>query len=103
MRFLFRSKLPIHYKFSSTAYIFSYYAIACAVPLTILNYVMLGVLDLQTLSAYLPSWQTQVSLLVVFGLAAPFALAILRYRSGQAGLMHALLTQVRRRFPHFSC
>jgi cellulose synthase/poly-beta-1,6-N-acetylglucosamine synthase-like glycosyltransferase len=36
------SNIPIHCKISVLGYIFSYYAIACAWPLTVLNYVLIG-------------------------------------------------------------
>jgi hypothetical protein len=91
--FLFKSNLPVHYKFSSTGYIFSYYAIAIALPLSILNYVLLGVFPDIVDKAYLPSWNVLLAVWVVFTASAPIALSILRFRSGSAGLWEAFKTQ----------
>lgn len=94
LRFLCLSKLPVHYKFSSMAYIFSYYAIACAIPLTLMNYALVGLFEENITNAYLPSWNVLVSLWIVFSVASPFAYAVLRYRVGKAGLLEALWQQV---------
>jgi hypothetical protein len=95
LRFLCLSKLPVHYKFSSMGYIFSYYAIACAIPMTILNYVIIGLYDEDITGSYLPSWNALVALWVVFSAASPLAYAILKYRCGKAGLLEAIWQQVR--------
>jgi hypothetical protein len=93
LRFLFKSNLPIHYKFTSTGYIFSYYAFGVAVPLTLLNYILVGLFSSDLDLAYMPSWNVLMAVWVVFTAAAPIALSILRFRSGQAGLWEAFRTQ----------
>lgn len=56
-RFVWADGIPLHSKISVLAYISSYYAIACAMALSVLNWVLVGiysdVLDL----FYLESWQ----------------------------------------------
>jgi hypothetical protein len=94
LRFLFKSNLPIHYKFTSTGYIFSYYALALAVPLSIPNFVLVGIFGDLLDNVYLPSWNVMVAIWVVFAGGAPIAFAVLRYRSGSESLLTSFKDQV---------
>ncbi|GAA6058764.1 hypothetical protein JCM10212_001880 [Sporobolomyces blumeae] len=94
-QFFWSSNLPIHYKFSSWAYLVSYYAISVAVPLSVIGYILYGLFIPSIDAAYMPSWQVNVALFVVFGCASAFAFAILRYRSGQADLATVLWEQAK--------
>jgi hypothetical protein len=40
--FFLHSNLPLHYKFSSWAYLVSYYAISVAVPLSVVSYLVVS-------------------------------------------------------------
>ncbi|KAL7413266.1 glycosyl transferase family group 2-domain-containing protein [Mrakia frigida] len=91
--FLVRSSLPIHYKFSSFAYMMSYYAIGVAWPLSILNFALYG-LFIPTLDlAYVPAWNITLGLLVVFSAASSVSFSVLRFRSGDCGILRALFEQ----------
>ncbi|GAA5975719.1 hypothetical protein JCM5350_002705 [Sporobolomyces pararoseus] len=98
--FFLHSNLPLHYKFSSWAYLVSYYAISVAVPLSVVSYLVYGLFAPSIDVAYLPSWQVNVALFVVFGCASGFAFATLRYRSGQASFMTAFGEQIKWTLPN---
>ncbi|GAA5948186.1 hypothetical protein JCM10213_007061 [Rhodosporidiobolus nylandii] len=93
--FFWESNLPLHYKFSSWAYMMSYYGISVAMPLSIAGYILYGLFIPSLDTAYMPSWNVNVALFVVFGCASAFAFAILRYRAGQADLQTALWEQLK--------
>ncbi|BGP57371.1 hypothetical protein JCM8202_005788 [Rhodotorula sphaerocarpa] len=93
--FFWQSNLPLHYKFSSWAYMMSYYGISVAFPLSIAGYVLYGMFIPSLDNAYQPSWKVTVALMLVFGCASAFAFAILRYRSGQCGLHTAVWEQAK--------
>lgn len=59
------------------------YAIACAVPLAIANYIMVGLYNDSLDQFYLTSWKIFVGMLVVFNALSPLAFAMLRHRLGQ--------------------
>ncbi|GAA5940458.1 hypothetical protein JCM3775_005096 [Rhodotorula graminis] len=93
--FFWQSNLPLHYKFSSFAYMMSYYGISVAFPLSIAGYILYGLFIPSLDNAYMPSWKVTVALFVVFGCASAFAFAVLRFRSGQCGLHTALWDQIK--------
>ncbi len=65
LRFLW-SDIKITSKITILAYIFTYYAIAAALPLTLANYLMVGWIQDQIDQFYLASWKIFVGMLVVF-------------------------------------
>ncbi|ATY61836.1 hypothetical protein A9K55_007237 [Cordyceps militaris] len=77
-------------KISIISYMCSYFALGSALLLTCLNYFLIGWIRDELASAYLTSWNVFLSLIVVFNGAGPIALAILRYRTGERGLVGAL-------------
>ncbi|KAK3351747.1 glycosyl transferase family group 2-domain-containing protein [Neurospora tetraspora] len=77
-------------KISIFAYICSYFALASALMLTLLNYFLVGWFVDTLDHAYMSSWQVFVSLVVVFNIMGHIALAALRYRTGDRSLLSSL-------------
>ncbi|KAJ7594440.1 glycosyl transferase family group 2-domain-containing protein [Mycena floridula] len=75
------SGVPIHYKISNLAYMFSYYGLAFAMPIAILNYLLLG-FQLPTDGFYLHSFEIWLATTVVFFGAGNLGYTILEYRKG---------------------
>ncbi|CBQ71416.1 conserved hypothetical protein (fragment), partial [Sporisorium reilianum SRZ2] len=75
------SSAPIHYKFSASSYIFSYYAIAAAFPMTWALYLVEGwcypVLD----PSFLTPFRIWVAVVVVFTIGGNVSQIIARYRA----------------------
>lgn len=110
MTFLW-SSLQLSSKITVLGYVSSYYALASAFPLTVLNYFIVGWFEGYLDKFYMESWKgshplvymkrniklTYVSpivflgLLVVFSAAGNISLAIIRYRLGEKSLMSALI------------
>lgn len=92
---LFRRLLWCNMQLSSKitilAYIATYYALAFGLPLTILNYFLIGWNNGYIDTFYIESWRIFVALLVVFSGMGNVCLAILRYRLGERSLIGALL------------
>ncbi|KAG9677624.1 hypothetical protein KCU95_g15013, partial [Aureobasidium melanogenum] len=86
------SAMPLPSKFTIMAYIGTYYAIGSAWLLTILNYFLLGWYNSYQDKYYLDSFQVYLAIIVVFTGLGNVALAILRYRTDEQGLIRALLT-----------
>lgn len=84
------SNIMISSKISIFAYICSYFALASALMLTLLNYLLVGWFLDQLDHCYLSSWQVFVSLIAVFNLIGHISLAVLRYRTGDKGLLSSL-------------
>ncbi|KAM3502634.1 hypothetical protein MY10362_004703 [Beauveria mimosiformis] len=78
-------------KISIMSYMCSYFALGSALLLTCLNYFLIGWIRNELATAYLTSWNVFLSLIVVFNGAGPIALAVLRYRTGERGLVGALV------------
>ncbi|TKA53497.1 hypothetical protein B0A55_12355 [Friedmanniomyces simplex] len=70
-------------KITIIAYIFTYYAIASAIPLTLANYLIVGWFTDQIDQFYIDSWKIFVGMAVVFNVLSPLAYAMLRHRLGQ--------------------
>lgn len=84
------SPMPIASKITIMAYIGTYYAIASAWILTLLNYFVLGWLNGYYDHYYIDSFQVYLSILVVFNGLGNVALGVLRYRTGTHNLFWAL-------------
>lgn len=82
---LFRTFLwceaPLHYKFSACSYIFSYYAIACALPLSIALFLVQGWFYPVLLPTFLPPFNIWVAVVFVFSIGGNVAQVIARYRA----------------------
>jgi hypothetical protein len=90
LRFLW-SDIKISSKVTILAYIFTYYAIAAALPLTLMNYLVLGWLQEDVDQFYLASWKIWVGMLVVFNILSPLAFAAIRHRLNQKRFFPSLL------------
>ncbi len=89
-RFLF-SKMPLPSKFTICAYIGTYYAIGSSLPLTLMNYFIIGWFNGALDHYYLDSFKVFVSIIYVFTALGNISLAILRYRTGEKNIFAALL------------
>ncbi|KAM0227015.1 hypothetical protein ACHAPO_011899 [Fusarium lateritium] len=89
-RFLW-SNMPVSSKVSIIAYIFTYYAIAAGVLLTMVNYVIVGLFFYDLDQFYMPSWGIWVSLLVVFNGIGTVATSMTRHRLKEKSFFLAIL------------
>lgn len=78
-------------KVTILGYIATYYALAFGLPLTLLNYFLVGWYNGYIDKFYIDSWKIFVALLVVFSGLGNVCLAILRYRLSEKGLIAALM------------
>jgi hypothetical protein len=85
-QFLF-SCIPLPKKLTIVAYIGTYYAIAAAWSLSIANYFITGWFNGYYDKYYLDSFAIYVSIITVFTGLGNVALAVLRYRVNEQGLM----------------
>ncbi|KAM6494911.1 Glycosyl transferase family group 2 domain containing protein [Amanita muscaria] len=88
-RFLW-SRAPLHYKISMLAYMFSYYGIACAVVVGVVNYVFLG-FQFPVDGFYIHSFEIWLACMVVFWGAGNVGYTLLEYRLGHRGLIAGFL------------
>ncbi|EQL03458.1 hypothetical protein OCS_00843 [Ophiocordyceps sinensis CO18] len=86
-----RSNIMLSSKISIMAYMCSYYALGAPLPLSMMNYFIVGWFRDNLASCYLTSWNVFLSLVVVFNAASPVALAIFRYRTGERSLLGSLV------------
>jgi hypothetical protein len=96
------SGMQISSKISIIGYIATYYALAFSLPLTVLNYFLVGWMSSKIDHYYIESWKVLVSVLVVFSGLSPLALATLRYRLGEKGFFSAFL-ECLKWLPMFTC
>lgn len=89
-RFLF-GNAPIHYKWASCSYCFSYYAIGLAFPLTLGLTLVQGWLGRDVQAPYIPSFEVLVACLVVYSAGGTVSLAIVRFRAGVGSLFKIML------------
>ncbi|KAK7740513.1 hypothetical protein SLS53_005356 [Cytospora paraplurivora] len=90
IRMFLGSRMMLSSKISVFSYICSYFAIGVGLPMTVLNYFIVGWIDDSLDHFYMPSWKVFVSLLVVFNLVGGIALAIIRYRTGERALISSI-------------
>ncbi|KAF3905647.1 hypothetical protein ABW21_db0205035 [Orbilia brochopaga] len=87
--------VPTASKFHITAYLFSYHAMASSLPLTILNYILVGWFKGEFDQFFIQSWQTFMATIFVFNIAGNIALALLRYRLSEKKFFLSLLENLR--------
>lgn len=91
---LFRSFLFSNIRFTSKvtiiSYIGTYYAIGAAWIMTSANYFAIGWFNGYLDKYYVDSWKVWISIIVVFNGLGNVALAVMRYRVGEKGLLYAL-------------
>ncbi|EJD00575.1 uncharacterized protein FOMMEDRAFT_112123 [Fomitiporia mediterranea MF3/22] len=84
------SNAPIHYKISMLSYMFSYYGIAAAITLSLINYLVLG-FALNIDGYYMHSFEIWLACTVVFPGAGNVGFTLLEYRLGTRSLLDALI------------
>ncbi|KAI0125339.1 glycosyl transferase family group 2-domain-containing protein [Xylariales sp. AK1849] len=89
-RFLF-SNIRFTSKITVISYIGTYYAIGAAWIMTSVNYFIMGWYNGYLDKYYVDSWQVWFSIIIVFNGLGNIALAIMRYRLGERGLLRALV------------
>ncbi|KAK1926386.1 glycosyl transferase family group 2-domain-containing protein [Papiliotrema laurentii] len=90
-RFVWADGIPLHSKISVLAYISSYYAIACALALSLLNWVLVGLFSNTLDLYYLESWQVFLTCIVIFSGLSNISSAIFQYRLNTNSLGNALI------------
>ncbi|KAF4951030.1 hypothetical protein FGADI_7767 [Fusarium gaditjirri] len=90
LRFLW-SNIPITSKITITAYIFTYYAIASGLFLTVANYIIIGLFPDKLDHLYMPSWGIWLSLVVVFNGLGSVAFSMARHQLKEEVFWKALL------------
>ena len=88
-RFIF-STMPLPSKLTILAYIGTYYAIASAWILTLLNYFIIGWFNANHDKYYVDSFKIYFGIICVFTALGNFALAILRYRIEEGSIFGGL-------------
>ncbi|ODN75346.1 hypothetical protein L202_06522 [Cryptococcus amylolentus CBS 6039] len=89
--FVWAESIPLHSKISVLAYISSYYAIACAMILSTLNWVLVGLFDDSLDLFYLESWQVFLTCIVIFCGLSNVSSAIFQYRLNTNSIGNALV------------
>lgn len=88
-KFVF-SNMPLPSKVTIIAYIGTYYAIGASWIMTTANYFAMGWWNGYLDKYYFDSWKIWISVYVVFVGLGNVALAVVRYRTGEKGLLYAL-------------
>ncbi|KAF7307706.1 Glyco-trans-2-like domain-containing protein [Mycena kentingensis (nom. inval.)] len=92
--FLWCRAAPLHYKISMMAYMFSYYGIAAAISIGILNYVLLG-FQFSVDGFYRGSFEVWLACTVVFFALGTVGYTLLEYRLGHQDLLRGFLTNLK--------
>lgn len=85
------SPIKVTSKVTILGYIGTYYAIASAIPLTLVNYLIVGWFNDDVDQFYITSWKIFVGMAVVFNVLSPLAYAMLRHRLGQKTFFWSLV------------
>ncbi|WWD07950.1 hypothetical protein V865_006058 [Kwoniella europaea PYCC6329] len=89
--FVWADGIPLHSKISVLAYISSYYAIACSLLLSLVNWVLIGLFDDVLDLFYLESWQVFLTCIVIFCGLSNVSSALFQYRLNTNSLGNALV------------
>ncbi|KAI0315682.1 glycosyl transferase family group 2-domain-containing protein [Amylostereum chailletii] len=90
LRIFMWSDAPVHYKISMMSYMFSYYGLAAAAILSILNYLILG-FSYNVDGFYEHSFEIWLACTVVFPGAGNLGYTLLEYRLGHRSLLSGLV------------
>jgi hypothetical protein len=82
-------------KLGMMGYLGTYFAIACSMPLSIINYFVVGWLNGDLILAYMPSWSVMLAVIVVFNGANVLAYSWFRQRVGEKNFVRALLENLK--------
>ena len=85
------SKMPLPSKFTIMAYIGTYYALGSSWILTLANYFLTGWFNGHLDHYYLDSFKVYFAIVIVFSALGNVSLAVLRYRTGEKGILSALI------------
>ncbi|GAB7358644.1 hypothetical protein MBLNU230_g3874t1 [Neophaeotheca triangularis] len=85
------SCMPLPSKLTILAYIGTYYALGSAWVLTLANYFLTGWLNGHLDHYYLDSFKVYFAIIIVFTALGNIALAVLRYRISEGGILRCLL------------
>ncbi|KAI0646077.1 glycosyl transferase family group 2-domain-containing protein [Trametes meyenii] len=91
-RFLW-SNAPLHYKFSMLSYMFSYYGIAAAITISIVNYVILG-WQFPVDGYYMHSFEIWLATTIVFIGSGNVGYTLLEYRLGEKSLFSGFIQNI---------
>lgn len=94
LRFCF-SNIKITSKLTIFAYICTYYAIASAIPLALVNYLIVGWFGDYVDQFYIASWKIFVGMAVIFNVLSPLAYSMLRHRQGHETFFMAIWTCIK--------
>jgi len=89
------SNIKVTSKVTILAYIGTYYAIASAIPLTLANYLIVGLFGDNVDQFYITSWKIFVGMAFVFNVLSPLAYAMLRHRLGQRTFVQAVVETIK--------
>lgn len=87
--------MPLTSKLTIVAYIGTYYALASAWVLTMLNYFLIGFFNGWLDHYYIDSFRVYIGIVAIFTVFGSFSLAWLRYRIGQGELLKGLVENVK--------
>ncbi|EPS39591.1 hypothetical protein H072_6642 [Dactylellina haptotyla CBS 200.50] len=93
--YLTSSYVSISSKFHIVAYLFSYHAMASALPLALLNYILVGWFKGDFDQFFIQSWQTFMASIFVFNIVGNVALAVLRYRLNEKSFLQSLFENLK--------
>ncbi|PMD58223.1 uncharacterized protein K444DRAFT_592129 [Hyaloscypha bicolor E] len=82
-------------KVTILGYVFTYYAMAAALPFTVLNYFLTGWVMLNLDHYYLTSFKMMISLLVIFNLVSPIAYNFLLWRLGKTNFFKGMWVTIK--------
>ncbi|KAK9461688.1 glycosyl transferase family group 2-domain-containing protein [Lipomyces oligophaga] len=90
LRFVFAKEIPFFAKFTVIAYIGTYYAIAGCLVMTLVNYFVCGWFPDEIDHFYQTSFNNFISCAIVFSIASPIAIALMKYRVHADTFWHAM-------------
>ncbi|KAG2155256.1 glycosyl transferase family group 2-domain-containing protein [Suillus bovinus] len=93
LRIFVWSGAPVHYKLSMMAYMFSYYGIAAAAVLSLVNYLLLG-FQIEVDGFFLHSFEVWLACTVVFPGVGNLGFTLLEYRLGHRNLLASAIENV---------
>lgn len=93
LRIFVWSGAPVHYKLSMMAYMFSYYGIAAAAILSLVNYLLLG-FQVEVDGFFLHSFEVWLACTVVFPGVGNLGFTLLEYRLGHRNILSSAIENV---------
>jgi hypothetical protein len=87
------SDAPVHYKLTMMSYMFSYYGLAAAALLSVVNYIVLG-FALEPDGFYMHSLEIWLACTVVFPAAGNLGFTLMEYRLGRRELVGGFVENV---------